>query len=212
MPLARSKESFLERMLAHWLAENKKKMEELVQIIVESAEELMKDSIAHLESELLKIRAGKANPVMLDGIRPEYYGAQTPLQQLATVSAQDARMLLIQPFDKKSIPAIERAIQEANLGFNPSNDGNVIRIPIPQLNEERRRQLARQAKDECENAKIALRNVRRDHNDQLKKLKEESVSEDQIKLGETNVQELTNSFSSKCDEILKKKEGEIMTI
>ncbi len=187
-------------------------MEELVQMILESADGLMKDSIKHLESELLKIRAGKANPVMLDGIRAEYYGAQTPLQQLASVSAQDARMLVIQPFDRKSITAIERAIQEANLGFNPSNDGDVIRIPIPQLTEDRRRQLVKQAKSECENAKIALRNIRRDHNDQLKKLKDDNVSEDQIKLGEGKVQDLTNAFSTKCDEILKKKEGEIMTI
>lgn len=187
-------------------------MEELVQMVLDSAEEMMQASLKHLDSELLKIRAGKANPVMLDGIRPEYYGTPTPLQQLASVSAQDARMLVVQPFDKKSINAIERAIIEANLGFNPSNDGNVIRIPIPQLNEERRRQLVRQAKDECENSKIAIRNIRRDHNDQLKKLKDESVSEDQIKLGESNIQDLTNAFSAKIDEILKKKEGEIMTI
>ena len=187
-------------------------MEELVQMVLESAEEMMQASLTHLDAELLKIRAGKANPVMLDGIRAEYYGAMTPLQQLASVAAQDARMLVIQPFDKKSINAIERAIQEANLGFNPSNDGNIIRIPIPQLNEERRRQLVKQAKEECESAKVGIRNVRRDHNDQLKKLKDESVSEDQIKLGETKVQELTNSFSAKADEILKKKEAEIMTI
>jgi ribosome recycling factor len=187
-------------------------MEELVKMVIESAEESMHRSVEHLESELLKIRAGKANPVMLDGIRAEYYGAMTPLNQLATVSAQDARMLVVQPFDRKSIGLIERAIIEANLGFNPQNDGMVIRIPIPQLTEDRRKQLVRQSKDECENAKIAIRNIRRDHNDQMKKLKDDNVSEDQIKTGETKIQDLTNSYVSRIDDVLKKKEAEIMTI
>jgi ribosome recycling factor len=187
-------------------------MEEEVKIIVESAEELMEKSVEHLDQELLKIRAGKANPVMLDGLRVDYYGAPTPLVQLAGVSAQDARMLVVSPYDRKSIQAIERAIIEANLGFNPQNDGIVIRIPIPQLSEERRKQLVKQARDEGEHAKIAVRNIRRDHNDQLKKLKDEHVSEDQIKLGETKVQEVTDTYVHRIDDILKKKEGEIMTI
>jgi ribosome recycling factor len=149
---------------------------------------------------------------MLDSVRVEYYGAPTPLNQLSTVSAQDARMLVIQPFDRKSIAAIERAIKEANLGFNPQNDGIVIRIPIPALNEERRRQLVKQAKDECEDSKIAIRKVRQHHNEELKKLKNEGISEDSIKTAEAKVQEYTNAFVAKVDEILRKKEAEIMTI
>jgi ribosome recycling factor len=187
-------------------------MEDDILIILESAEETMKKSIAHLEQELQKIRAGKASPVMLDGVRVEYYGAPTPLNQLSTVSAQDARMLVIQPFDRKSIAAIERAIKEANLGFNPQNDGIVIRIPIPPLNEERRKQLVKQSRDEGEDAKISIRKVRQHHNDELKKLKGEGISEDSIKTAETKVQEYTNHFVSKVDEILRKKESEIMTI
>lgn len=187
-------------------------MDENVKMVLDEAEDLMKKSLHHLEIELHKIRAGKANPVMLDGIKADYYGAPTPLNQLATISAQDARMLVIQPFDKKSISAIERAIQEANLGFNPQNDGIVIRIPIPIASEERRRQLVKQARDEGENAKIALRNVRRDHNEMIKKLKEEKVSEDEIKNGEIKMQDLTNGFIAKVEEVLKKKEAEIMTI
>lgn len=181
-------------------------------MILDEAEDLMKKSLIHLEAELHKIRAGKANPVMLDGLRADYYGAPTPLNQLATITAQDARMLVIQPFDKKSINAIERSIKEANLGFNPQNDGIVIRIPVPIASEERRRQLVKQARDEGENAKIAMRNVRRDHNDMIKKLKEEKVSEDQIKTGETKMQDITNAFIAKVEEVLKKKEAEIMTI
>ncbi|HEX2899145.1 MAG TPA: ribosome recycling factor [Bacteroidia bacterium] len=187
-------------------------MDENVKMILDEAEDLMKKSLVHLESELNKIRAGKANPVMLDGLRAEYYGAPTPLNQLASISAQDARMLVIQPFDKKSIAAIERSIKEANLGFNPQNDGIVIRIPVPIASEERRRQLVKQARDEGENAKIAMRNVRRDHNDMIKKLKDEKVSEDEIKTGEAKMQDITNAYIAKVEEVLKKKEAEIMTI
>jgi ribosome recycling factor len=187
-------------------------MEEEIKMVIEMAEETMKKSIDHLESELLKIRAGKASPVMLDGVRVEYYGVPTPLNQVANVSTLDARTLVIQPFDRKALHNIERAIVAANLGLNPSNDGMVIRIPIPALNEERRRQLVRQAKDEGEQAKVAIRNVRREHNEQLKSLKEEGFSEDQIKRGETKIQELTDHSVHKIDDILKRKEADILTV
>mgnify|MGYP003945353573 FL=1 len=172
----------------------------------------MRKTLVHLDTELNKIRAGKANPAMLDGLRAEYYGALTPLNQLASISAQDARMLVIQPFDRKSIAVIERSIKEANLGFNPQNDGNVIRIPVPIASEERRRQLVKQSRDEGENSKIAMRNIRRDHNDMIKKLKDEKVSEDEIKAGEAKMQDITNASIAKVEEVLKKKEAEIMTI
>jgi ribosome recycling factor len=187
-------------------------MEEEIKFVIDLASETMKKSIDHLEAELLKIRAGKANPVMLDGLRVDFYGMPTPINQVASVSAMDARTLVVKPFDKKSLHAVERAIVEANLGLNPQNDGVVIRIPIPPLNEERRRQLVKQSKDEGESAKIAIRNIRRDHNEQLKKLKDEGYSEDQIKRGETKIQELTDSSVAKVDEILKKKEVDIMTV
>lgn len=187
-------------------------MDEMVEMILESAEESMGKAIEHLERELLKIRAGKANPVMLQGVRVEYYGAMTPLNQLASVSAPDARTIMVQPFDKGALREIEKAIIEANLGFNPQNDGTVIRVPVPQLTEERRRDLVKQAKNEGENCKISIRNIRRDHNDQLKKLKDENVSEDQIKNGEGEVQKVTNKYGDKVDAVIKKKEEDIMTI
>ncbi|HHG84614.1 MAG TPA: ribosome recycling factor [Bacteroidetes bacterium] len=187
-------------------------MDENVAFLLESAEEAMDKSVEHLDRELLKIRAGRANPVMLEGVMVDYFGSMTPLNQLATVSSEDARTLLVRPFDRKELPKVERAIIEANLGFNPQNDGNNIRIPIPMLTEERRKQLTRQAREEGEKAKISIRNVRRDHNSELKKLKDEGVSEDQIKDGEGEIQSLTNKFSTRVDGILKKKEDEIMTV
>ncbi len=187
-------------------------MDENVAFILESAEEGMDGSVAHLNKELVKIRAGKANAVMLNGVRVEYYGAQTPLNQVAAVVAEDARTLRVTPFDKSSLAAIERGIVAANLGLNPQNDGIIIRIPIPQLTGERRQQLVKQARAEGETAKISIRNVRRDHNDQLKKLKDEGVSEDQIKRGEDEIQKLTTKYSDQVDEVIKVKEEEITTI
>ena len=187
-------------------------MHEDVAMILEMAEDGMQNSIQHLDRELVKIRAGKANPVMLNGVRVDYYGSQTPINQVASVVAEDARTLRVTPFDKSSLSAIERAIIEANLGLNPQNDGTIIRIPIPQLTGDRRRDLVKQAKAEGEAAKISIRNVRRDHNDQLKKLKDDGVSEDQIKRGEEEVQKLTNKYSDRVDETIKKKEEEITTI
>lgn len=187
-------------------------MHEDVAFILESAEEGMQNSVTHLDKELTKIRAGKANPVMLQGVRVEYYGAPTPINQVASIVAEDARTLRVTPFDKSALSAIERGIVEANLGLNPQNDGIIIRIPIPMLTGERRQQLVKQAKAEGENAKVSIRNVRRDHNDQLKALKDDGVSEDQIKRGEDEVQKLTSKYSDKVDEVIKKKEEEITTI
>ena len=187
-------------------------MDENIEFILESTEEDMKKALDHLDRVLLKIRAGKANPVMLAGVTAEYYGARTPLNQLASVTAPDGRTLLVQPFDKSSIGAIERGITEANLGLNPQNDGDRIIVPIPMLTEERRRDLVRQAKDEGETTKIAIRNTRRDSNSEVKKLKEEGVSEDEIKGGEESIQNLTNKFTAAVDDKLKQKEAEIMTI
>lgn len=187
-------------------------MDENVAFLLDSAEEAMQKALEHLEHELVKIRAGKANPVMLQGVRVEYYGAMSPLNQVASVAAEDARTLLIKPFDRKEITNIEKAIVLANLGFNPQNDGINIRIPIPMLTEERRIKLGKQARSEGENGKISIRNARRDHISEIKKLKDEGVSEDQIKDGESKVDELTKKYTAKVDEILKRKEEEIMTV
>lgn len=187
-------------------------MEEDIKFVIDSAEENMNGSLQHLEKELLRIRAGKANPVMLQGVMVEYYGSMTPLNQVASVTAEDGRTLRIQPFDRSALASIERGIINSNLGFNPQNDGTLIRINVPMLTEERRKSLVKQASAEGEKAKVSIRSHRKDANDELKQLKDDGHSEDQVKRGEEAVQELTNKYSVKVDEILKKKEGEIMTI
>lgn len=187
-------------------------MHEDVALVLDSAEDSMKKSVVHLKSELQKLQAGKANPVMLAGVKADYYGAPTPIEQMSSVLASDARTLTITPFEKKSLAAIEKAIIAANLGFNPQNDGTVIRINIPMLTEERRRELVKRSKDEGENAKISIRNIRREHNSELKKLKDDGVSEDMIKGGEDDIQKLTDRYVAKVDEVIKAKEAEVMTI
>lgn len=185
-------------------------MEESIKPLLTGAKEHMQKSLQHLEVELAKIRAGKASPVMLDGVKVDYYGSPSPLSALGSVSVADARTLSIKPFDRKMISVIEKAIIEANLGLNPQNNGELIRIPIPALTEQRRKELAKQAKAESEVAKIALRNIRQDVNAKLKKL--QGVSEDLIKDAEKKVQDLTNNSIASVEKILKDKEAEIMSI
>ena len=187
-------------------------MEDDIVMVLEEAELNMGASIEHLEKVLLGIRAGKANPVMLQGVKVEYYGAMTPLNQVASVIAEDGRTLRVQPFDRSALAAIERAIINSNLGFNPQNDGTLIRINVPMLTEERRRSLVKQAREEGEKARISIRSHRKEAYDELKKLKDVGISEDQIKRGEEAVEKLTKGFGDKVEEVLKKKEGEIMTI
>lgn len=187
-------------------------MQEEVDFILEHTEEKMKAAIAHLEKELLHIRAGKASPAMLDGVLVEYYGSLTPLNQVANVSTPDARTVAIQPWEKKLIPVIEKAILNANLGFNPDNNGEIIRINVPVLTEERRRNLVKQAQQEGENAKVSIRTVRKDSNESLKKLQKEGLSEDLEKDAEAEVQRLTNEFGVIVENLVKTKEKDIMTI
>lgn len=183
-----------------------------IKSILDSARTGMKKAVEHLENELQKIRAGKASPVMLDGIKVDYYGMPTPLSGAATVTAPDARTLVVTPFERKMIVTIERAIMEANLGITPQNDGSVIRIPVPAPSEERRKQLSKQAREAGEEAKVAIRNIRRDHIEKLKKLVKEGVPEDSVKVAETDAQKLTDQHIASVDEVLKKKDAEIMTI
>jgi len=186
-------------------------MEDDVQILIESTEEKMGKAIEHLDRELGKIRAGKANPRMLDGVLVEYYGAMTPLQQVASINTPDARTIAIQPWEKGMIGPIEKAIMGANLGLNPDNNGDIIRINIPLLTEERRQSLGKQVKKEGEEARISIRNNRRETNDELKKLKKDGLAEDLEKDAEDQVQKLTDKYIGKVDTLVEEKEAEIMS-
>lgn len=186
-------------------------MEE-IDFILDSTKESMEGSVAHLEKEFLNIRAGKASPAMLGGVKVDYYGSATPLSQVANVNVPDARTITIQPWEKSMLQPIEKAIMIANLGFNPMNNGDNIIISVPPLTEERRRDLVKQAKSEAEDAKIGVRNARKDANTEIKKLEKEGVSEDACKSAEDDVQELTNSYIKKIDELLAVKEAEIMKV
>ena len=186
-------------------------MEEIY-FILDSTKESMDGSLSHLEKEFLNIRAGKASPAMLGGVKVDYYGSQTPLSQVANVSTPDARTLTVTPWEKNMLQPIEKAIMIANLGFNPMNNGDNIIINIPALTEERRRDLVKQAKSEAEDAKIGVRNARKDANNDIKKLEKDGLSEDVCKNAESDVQALTDSFIKKIDELLAIKEAEIMKV
>ena len=186
-----------------------KTMNEEIQMILDMAEEQMTASITHLEKAFIKIRAGKANPVMLSSVTVDYYGAQTPLSQVANVNTPDARTLVVQPWEKNLLGEIEKSIINSNLGFNPMNNGDIIIINVPPLTEERRRDLAKQAKSESEDAKIGIRSARQEANKELKKLE---ISEDLLKNAESDVQELTDKFIVKVENALSVKEAEIMKV
>ena len=179
---------------------------------LDEAQDLMDKALEHLSYEFNKIRAGKAMPSMLDGLMVEYYGSSTPINQVATINTPDARTIVVKPWEKKTLSDIERAIVNSDLGLNPQNDGEIIRLNIPPLTEERRRNLVKQAKNEAENGKISLRNIRKDANDSIRKLEKEGTSEDDVKEGEISVQEYTDTYSKKIDDLLEHKEKEIMTV
>jgi ribosome recycling factor len=187
-------------------------MTEDIQLYIDDAKDSMQKAVKHTEVEFQKIRAGKASPAMLQGVTIEYYGVITPLEQASSISTPDARTLAIKPFEKKIIAIIEKAIRDSNLGFNPQNDGDTIRISIPPLTEERRKSLVKQVKAEAEAGKVRVRNIRKDTNEELKKLQKDGASEDEIKKAEELVQNLTNEHISLIDKVTEKKEGEIMTI
>jgi ribosome recycling factor len=180
--------------------------------IVTAAKDRMQKAIDHLDNELLSIRAGKANPVLLNPVMVDYYGSQVPLSQVSNISSPDARTLIVQPWEKSMIAPIEKAILAANLGFNPQNNGEQIRINVPALTEERRKNLVKQTKNECENTRISLRNTRRDAVEHVKKLQKDGLPEDVAKDTEIELQKQTDAFSKKVDELFAKKEKEIMTV
>lgn len=185
----------------------------MIQDLKKETEERMSKSISVYKEDLQSIRAGRANPALLDKINVDYYGQLTPLKQVGSVSAPEPRMLLIQPWDSKLIPIIEKEILKSDLGLNPSNDGKVIRLLIPQLTEERRKDLAKLVKKNAENAKVAIRNVRRDAIDKIKKLeKNKEITEDERKSAEDDMQKITEKYINQIDEVTKKKEEELMEI
>jgi ribosome recycling factor len=186
-------------------------MEE-IDFILDSTSESMNGTIEHLEKEFLNIRAGKATPQMLGGVFVDYYGSQTPLSQVANVNVPDARTITVTPWEKAMLQPIEKAIMIANLGFNPMNNGDNIIISVPPLTEERRRDLVKQAKAEAEDAKIGIRNARKDANTEIKKLEKDGTSEDICKSAEDDVQKLTDAFIKKIDDHLALKEAEIMKV
>jgi ribosome recycling factor len=180
--------------------------------ILEEAPVSMKKAMDFFEAELVKIRAGKANPTMLDGIVVNYYGNPTPISQVGNVTAMDARTITVQPWEKNMLQPIERAIIAANIGVNPQNDGNIIRLFLPPLTEERRRELVKKTNAEGEQAKIVVRNIRRDSIEHIKKLQKEGLSEDAAKDGEKEIQDVTNSYISLIEKYLEAKEKEIMVV
>jgi ribosome recycling factor len=180
--------------------------------IMERCRGNMDKAISHLEDELLKIRTGKANPAMLDSVYVEYYGSNVPLQQVANVNTPDGRTLTVQPWEKKMLQDIERAIINSNLNLNPQNDGEMIRIHVPPLTEERRKDMVKMAKAEAENAKVSLRNARRDANEGFKKLVKEGLAEDVAKDLEARVQKMIDEYTVKVEDLCQRKEKEIMTV
>lgn len=187
-------------------------MNEEVRFILDETEESMQNALGHLEREFHKIRAGKANPAMLEGVRVDYYGTMSPLDQVSNINTPDPRQIIVQPWEKSMLAPIEKAILAANLGFNPQNNGEVLRIIVPPLTEERRRDLVKKAKTEVENAKITVRNLRRSAMDAGKKLEKEGVPEDEIKILEKDIQTLTDKFIAKVDSLFDLKEKDIMTV
>jgi ribosome recycling factor len=180
--------------------------------IKKDTESSMNKAIGHLEAELGKIRAGKANPAMLDGIMADYYGNPTPINQIANISVLDARTISVQPWEKNMLHHIERAITMANIGINPQNDGNIIRLFLPPLTEERRKELVKRCNNEGEHAKIAVRNIRRDAIEHIKKLQKEGLSEDLCKDAEKEIQDTTDGFIGLVEKHLVLKDKEIMSV
>jgi ribosome recycling factor len=186
-------------------------MEE-IQFFLDDAKDSMDKAIKHTASELTKIRAGKASPALVEGIMVEYYGTLSPLNQVASVTTPDARSIVIKPWEKKLIQEIEKAIKYSDLGLNPQNDGEVVRLNIPALTEERRRDLVKNVKNEAEAGRVRVRNIRKETNEELRKLLKEGASEDDIKKAEEKVQQLTDTYIKKVDDMFAAKEKEIMTV
>ncbi len=187
-------------------------MNEEVELIIEEAKDRMEKALSHLEHELARLRAGRSNPALLDGITVDYYGVNSPLSQVSNINTPDAKTIFVQPWEKTMLGTIEKAIMAANIGLTPINNGEIIRINIPPLTEERRHQLVKQVRNEGETAKISVRNARKWANDELKQLLKDGLPEDVEKEAVENVQELTTSFNDKVDKVMAAKEKDVMTV
>lgn len=187
-------------------------MNEEIDFIIDTAKEAMQKAIDHLTAELQKIRAGKANPSMLDSVKIEYYGAITPLSQVANINTPDPKTITVQPWEKGLLDNISNAILTANLGFAPQNNGEILIISLPPVTEERRKELVKKARAEAEHAKVSIRTARKEANDEIKKLQKDGLSEDAARGAEDEVQEMTNSFTDRCDKIVDRKEEDIMKV
>jgi ribosome recycling factor len=187
-------------------------MNEEAQMCLDEAQEGMDSALSHLDREFQKIRAGKASPQMLDGIKIDYYGTMTPIEQTANINTPDPRQIIIQPWDKSILSLLEKAIMNANLGLNPKNEGEVLRINIPPLTEERRIELVKKAKGEAENSRISIRNTRRSANDLVKSLEKDGLPEDESKKAQEEIQTLTDEFIKKVDDLMDAKEKDVMTV
>jgi ribosome recycling factor len=186
-------------------------MNENAQFVLDSTKELMENAISRLESELVKVRTGRANPSMIDEVRVDYYGVMSPISQVANINTPDGRTLTIQPWEKSMLEPIQKGIQAANLGFNPANNGTMIIINVPMLTEDRRKDLVKRARTEGETAKVSIRNARKDGNDEIKTLSKK-ITVDEGKEAEEKIQLLTDSYIAKVDKHLEQKEKEIMTV
>jgi ribosome recycling factor len=187
-------------------------MSEELSFIIEATAEGMKKAVDHLDVELLKVRAGRATPSLLDSVKVEYYGSMTPLNQVANVSTPDAKTITIQAFEKKMLEGICKAIINSNLGLNPQNNGDIVIISVPSLTEERRRDLVKKAKSEAETAKVSIRSLRKEANDEIKKLQKGGLPEDMAKDGESKIQKMTDDYIRRADDKVNAKEKDIMTI
>ena len=187
-------------------------MTEDSQFVLDEATESMDNTIKHLEHEFQGIRAGKASPAMLNGVMVEYYGTTVPIEQTANIGCTDARMIVVQPFDKSALNNIAKAILNANLGFNPINNGEILRISVPAFTEERRRELVKRTKNAAEEAKVGIRGIRRNANDEAKKLEKDTISEDESKLLQEEIQKLTDKYIKKIDDLTELKSKDILTV
>jgi len=182
------------------------------QFVLEEASESMENTIKHLEHEFQGIRAGKASPAMLNGVMVEYYGTTVPIEQTANIGCPDARLIVVQPFDKSALGNISKAILNSNLGFNPMNNGEILRITVPPLTEERRRELVKRTKNASEEAKVGIRGIRRNANDEAKKLEKDTISEDESKMLQEEIQKLTDKYIKKIDDLTELKSKDILTV
>jgi len=187
-------------------------MNEEAQFILEEMKENMQHALTHLDREFQKIRAGKATPQMLEGVKVDYYGTMTPIEQISNINTPDARQIIVQPYEKAMLVPIDKAILAANLGFNPQNNGEILRIMVPPLSEERRRDMVKRAKHESENARVTIRNIRRSSIDECKKLEKNGLPEDEVLVLEKDIQNLTDQFIVRADKMLEIKEKDIMTV